>query len=333
MTPFAYDRPTSPDAARAAVTNAGATRYLAGGTTLVDLMKLDVEQPTKLIDIRAMQMPEAWTAIRSSDRGLEIGGLVTMAELSDHADTNRYYPALAQSLQLAASAQIRNMATLAGNVMQRTRCPYFRDVSFPACNKRVPGSGCSALQGLNRSHALLGASDHCVAVYPGDFAQALIALDATIRLSGPRGDREISFADFHLKPGMTPERETVLEPQEMIVGLSIPKTEFARRSLYLKIRDRTSYAFALASAAVALDIADGKVRQARIALGGVATTPWRARNAEEMLVGKPLDEAAAEAAGKAAFAAAKPLAHNAFKVELGRETVTRALLQAAKMEI
>ena len=179
----------------------------------------------------------------------------------------------------------------------------------------------------------MGASDQCVAVYPGDFAQALIALDATVKLSRPSGDRELSFAEFHLKPGSTPDRETVLEPNEMIVGFTIPKTDWARRSLYLKIRDRTSYAFALASAAVALDIVDGKVREARIAIGGVATTPWRARNAEASLVGKALVEASAEAAGKAAFSSARSLAHNAFKLELGEETVARALLQAAKMEI
>ena len=333
MTPFGYDRPASPEAARAAFAGTSRARFLGGGTSLVDLMKLNVEQPTKLIDIRSVKAPEAWTAITLSDNSLAIGGLVTMAELADHADAGRAFPALTQSLQLAASAQIRNMATLAGNVLQRTRCPYFRDTSFTACNKRVPGSGCSALQGVNRSHAVLGGSDHCVAVYPGDFAQALVALDARIRLSGPAGDRELPFADFHLKPGDQPDRETVLQPQEIVVGLVVPRTEWMKRSLYLKVRDRTSYAFALASAAVALDIADGKVREARIALGGVATTPWRARGAEAMLIGKPLDDAAAEAAGKAAFSTARPLSDNAFKIALGEQVVARALLQAAKMEI
>ncbi|MBV9558211.1 MAG: FAD binding domain-containing protein, partial [Pseudolabrys sp.] len=252
---------------------------------------------------------------------------------ADHPDIRANFPVIAQSLQLAASAQIRNMAALGGNVLQRTRCPYFRDVSYAHCNKRNPGSGCAALDGFNRMHAVLGASDQCIATYPGDFAQALLALDAQVEVDGPRGQRTIPFASLHKAPDDTPHIETSLAPGDLITAFNIPATPFAKRSLYLKIRDRESYEFALASAAVALDIDNGSVKQARIALGGVATTPWRAKEAEAALAGKPLDEASAKAAADAAFATAKPREHNAFKIELGKRTLTRALLQAAALEI
>jgi xanthine dehydrogenase YagS FAD-binding subunit len=240
---------------------------------------------------------------------------------------------VAQSLELAASPQIRNMASLGGNVLQRTRCTYFRDVSYANCNKRNPGSGCAALEGINRAHAVLGASDNCIASYPGDFAQALIALDATVEVSGPNGSRTLPFADLHRQPGDTPHVETVLKPGELITAFHLPHRPWLRRSLYLKVRDRQSYEFALASAAVALDLQDGKVREARIALGGVATVPWRARNAEMALQGQSLEDDVLQGAADTAFAEAAPRGHNAFKVELGRRTLVRALREAGKLEL
>jgi xanthine dehydrogenase YagS FAD-binding subunit len=240
---------------------------------------------------------------------------------------------VAQALELAASAQIRNMATLGGNVLQRTRCSYFRDTSYDHCNKRILGSGCAALEGINRSHAVLGTSEQCIASYPGDFAQALIALDATIEVNGPSGGRKLAFASLHRKPGDTPHVETTLEPGELITAFVVPATPFARRSLYLKIRDRESYEFAVASAAVALDVDDGVVKEARIALGGVATVPWRANEAEAHLKGQRLDERIALTAADLAFATARPREHNAFKIELGKRTLVRALRQAADMSI
>ena len=224
------------------------------------------------------------------------------------------------------------MATLGGNVLQRTRCTYFRDTAWTACNKRSPGSGCAALDGVNRQHAVLGTSPDCIATYPGDFAQALMALDATIDVVGAAGPRTVAFSALHRPPGTTANIETTLAPGDLITGVSVPAGPWTRRSLYLKIRDRQSYEFALASAAVALDLDGGKVRQARIALGGVATTPWRAREAEASLVGKTLDEAAATEAARIAFAGAQPRRHNAYKVALGQKTVVRALLQAATLE-
>jgi xanthine dehydrogenase YagS FAD-binding subunit len=235
-------------------------------------------------------------------------------------------------LRLAASAQLRNMATLGGNVLQRTRCPYFRDTSWTACNKRDPGSGCTALDGLNRQHAILGGSPDCIATYPGDFAQSLIALDATVTVAGSSGVRTIPFAALHRVPGATPNVETALAPGDLITGFNVPAGPWTRRSLYLKIRDRQSYEFALTSAAVAIDMVGPKVREARIALGGVATIPWRSREAEDVLAGKTLTEAVAEAAARAAFAHARPRVHNAFKIALGQSTLVRALLQAAELE-
>jgi xanthine dehydrogenase YagS FAD-binding subunit len=235
-------------------------------------------------------------------------------------------------LRLAASGQIRNMASVAGNVLQRCRCNYFRDVSYKACNKRDPGSGCAALDGVNRKHAVLAVSDHCIATYPGDFANALTALDTRVNILGRGGARTIRFEDLHRAPGDTPEVETNLAPGDLILGFEIPAGPWTRRSLYLKVRDRESYEFALASAAVAVAMDGGAVSEARIALGGVATKPWRAHEAEAVLRGKPLDEAQAKRAADAAFAGAKPREQNAYKPELGRRTLVRALMQAAAME-
>ncbi len=344
MEPFTYERAASPERAttslRSGLGNDGSGRtaqgrvpaeFLAGGTTLIDLMKLDVMRPHHVVDINDMRQTHA--AIEVRPEGLKLGGLATMAQTADHPEVIRDYPVISQSLALAASAQLRNMATLGGNVLQRTRCNYFRDVSWEACNKRNPGSGCAALDGVNRLHAVLGASDACIATYPGDFAQALMALDATVALSGPNGARTIAFADLHRPPGETPNIETNLNPGEVITGFAVPAGPWTRRSLYLKIRDRQSYEFALASAAVALDVADGVVRVAKIALGGVATVPWRASESEAMLAGKAMDEQAARAAARAAFAQAKAREHNAYKIALGEETLVRALMQAAAMEI
>jgi len=326
MRPFIYERASDPATALAAH---GA--YLAGGTSLVDLMKLDVMRPARLIDIN--DLSDEFGHIQADSSGLRLGALARMADAAENPDIRRDYPVIAQSLDLAASAQIRNMASLGGNVLQRTRCTYFRDVSWAACNKRIPGSGCAALEGVNRRHAVLGTSPGCIATYAGDFAQALIALDAEVELAGPEGARRIAFVDLHVEPGHDPAIETTLRPGELITALTVAAQPFYRRSLYLKIRDRQSYEFALASAAVVLDLDAGRVREARIALGGVATKPWRAQEAEEILRGQPLDEARARAAAEAAFANAITHGGNDFKPELGRRTLVRALLQAGTMEV
>ena len=326
MRPFLLTR--SEGAAEAV--HAGGT-YLAGGTTLLDLMKLDVMRPEHVVDIN--NASGELGKIELSGQGLRLGALVRMAEAGRHPAIVRDYPVIAQSLLQAASAQIRNMASLGGNVLQRTRCSYFRDTGWQACNKRNPGSGCAAIEGNNRKLAVLGTSANCIATYPGDFAQALIALDAEVEISGLSGARLLSFADLHVPPGKDPSVETNLRPGELITAFTVPALPFAKRSLYLKIRDRQSYEFALASAAVALDLDGDMVREARIALGGVATRPWRAREAEAALRGKRLDEPAARAAAEAAFAQAVTHGANDFKPELGRRTLVRALLEAKALEI
>jgi len=339
MHPFTYQRADTPSAAvaafgqvRGADALASPVQYIAGGTTLVDLMKLDVMRPEKLIDINALDHTSLGQ-IEAGHNGLKLGAMARMADAAEHPMVKRDYPVIAQSLQLAASQQLRNMAALGGNVLQRTRCPYFRDTSYAECNKRNPGSGCAAIDGYNRSHAVLGVSDRCIATYPGDFAQALIALDASMEILGPNDRRTLEFAALHRQPGDAPEVETRLAPGEMIASFLVPAAPWTRRSLYLKIRDRQSYEFALASAAVALDLAGNIVRDVRIALGGVATVPWRAKAAEQVLRGKALDEANAQAAAEAAFAEARTFKHNAFKVALGQRTLMRALSEAAAMEL
>ena len=256
-----------------------------------------------------------------------------MAEAAEHPAVRRNYPVIAQALDLAASPQLRNMATLGGNVLQRTRCTYFRDISWDRCNKRAPGSGCAALDGVNRKHAVLGTSNQCIAAYPGDFAQALAALDAVAEIVGPAGKRVVEVAALHRDPGDTPHIETNLLPGEIIIGFLVPAAAWTRRSLFLKIRDRQSYEFALASAAVALDMIGGAVNAAHIALGGVATRPWRAREAEVVINGNKLDEALARRAADAAFVHAVTHGANQYKVELGKRTLVRALLQAAQMNV
>jgi xanthine dehydrogenase YagS FAD-binding subunit len=338
MQPFFYER--AADSATAAYAAAAASargdqaqvNYLAGGTTLLDLMKLDVMRPQTVIDINPLATA-IHGRIEAGKNGLRLGALVRMADAAEHDDIQDQYPVIAQSLKLAASQQIRNMASLGGNVLQRTRCTYFRDVTYAACNKRDPGSGCAAIAGFNRTHAVLGASDNCIATYAGDFAQALIALDAAVEIAGVNGMRTLPFAKLHRKPGDTPEKETELRPEELIVSFMIPSAPWTRRSLYLKVRDRQSYEFALASAAVALDYENGTVRNVRIALGGVATVPWRSLEAEAALRGKSIDDQSLAAAADAAFAGAKGHGHNDFKITLGKRTLGRALQQAAALEI
>jgi xanthine dehydrogenase YagS FAD-binding subunit len=330
MRPFTYARQeTAPDAVKAFAADA---QFLAGGTTLVDLMRLNVMRPQSIIDINPLS-GTALGKIEIGADGLKLGALAHMAEAADHKDIRAQYPVIAQALDLAASPQIRNMATLGGNVLQRTRCTYFRDVSYANCNKRIPGSGCAALEGVNRTHAILGASNNCIATYAGDFAQALIALDADVDVTGPNGARKIPFANLHLPPGDTPHIETTLKPGELIAAFNVPAGAWTKRSLYLKVRDRESYEFALASAAVALDMDGDKINEARIALGGVATLPWRAREAETLLRGKSLDDDILTKATDAAFQHAAPRRHNQFKIALGKRTMIRALRQAAAMEI
>jgi xanthine dehydrogenase YagS FAD-binding subunit len=330
MRPFEYSAADNRTRAIGQASAPGAV-YFAGGTTLLDLMKLDVMRPEGLVDINPLQQT-ALGKIGQDGQGLRLGALVRMGEAAEHPAVRRDYPVIAQALQLAASQQIRNMASLGGNVLQRTRCNYFRDVSYEQCNKRQPGSGCAALDGVSRRHAVLGTSENCIATYPGDFAQALIALDAVVEINGATGSRALRFAELHQRPAERPDIETVLQPGEMIAGFVIPGGPW-RRSLYLKIRDRESYEFALASAAVALAMEGKTVNEARIGLGGVATVPWRAREAEAALKGKAIDEETAQAAADIAFADAKPTEQNAFKVSLGKRTLVRALLTAAQMEV
>jgi xanthine dehydrogenase YagS FAD-binding subunit len=330
MLPFILEKAADADAALRA---AGHAQYLAGGTNLLDLMKLEVARPDSVVEINALKA--AYGSIEAGPDGLRLGALVRMAEAAEHPAVRRDYPVIADTLWMAASPQLRNMATLGGNVLQRTRCNYFRDVSWEACNKRNPGSGCAAVAGVNRRLAVLGVSDHCIAHYPGDFATGLVALGAEVELRDRDGGRRtMPFEDLHRLPGGTPHVETNLKPGELITGFRLPAGPWTRRSLYTKIRDRESYDFALASAAVALDLdADGVVRTARIGLGGVATKPWRSHEAEAALDGQVLTEASARHAAEAAFADAVTHHDNAFKAELGRRTLVRALLEAARLEI
>lgn len=339
MHPFVFERVDAPASAiRLAVDRRGDSalvnpaQYLAGGTTLLDLMKLEVMRPDRVIDINGFDDTAIGQVMATRD-GIRLGALVRMAEAADNPTVRRECPMIAQSLKLAASQQLRNMASLGGNVLQRTRCPYFRDVSYAACNKRNPGTGCAAMNGFNREHAVLGTSERCIATYPGDFAQALIALDATVETMGAQGGRLIPFAALHRPPAERPDVESVLHPGELITAFEVPLAPWMRRSLYLKVRDRESYEFALASAAVALDLREGMVAEARIALGGVATVPWRATAAENALRGQRIDDRSVAAAAEAAFASARGREHNTFKIALGKRTLVRALNEAAAIAI
>jgi xanthine dehydrogenase YagS FAD-binding subunit len=327
MRPFSYARPDSPFAAVRALAEGGpGTRFIAGGTTLYDLMKLDVEAPASIVDVSRLRDLSHFDT--SNPRELVFGATALMSDVAADPLLRRDYPALAESLWKAASQQLRNMATVGGNLLQRTRCAYFRGGEPYACNKRKPGSGCSAIGGLDRGHAVLGGSASCIAVFPGDWPVALAAFDAQIDTLSPRGERTIPIESLHREPGDTPHIETTLASDELVVRIRVPATPLGRASTYHKIRDRESYAFALASAAVALDMDGDTVREARIALGGVATRPWRAREAERALAGRVLNDATARAAGDAAFAAAKIGRDNAYKIELGARTVADALMIA-----
>jgi xanthine dehydrogenase YagS FAD-binding subunit len=319
MQPFAYVRATTEDNALSASAAPGAG-YIAGGTTLVDLMKLEVMRPTALVDINALELAR----IEPLGDGVRIGALAKNSDVAEHPLIAERYPVLAQALLSGASPQLRNMATVGGNLLQRTRCSYFRDTASP-CNKRQSGAGCSALEGYNRSHAILGGSQHCIATNPSDMSVALVALDAIVHIRGRSGTRTIAVKDFHLPPRDHPEIETVLEAGELITHVELPGSPFAARSHYLKVRDRASYAFALSSAAVAIHLERGTIRDARVVLGGIATKPWRSLEAERMLSGQAPTHQVFQAAAEAALRGAEPRKHNAFKVELAKRTLVRAL--------
>ncbi|QYN25342.1 xanthine dehydrogenase family protein subunit M [Amycolatopsis sp. DSM 110486] len=313
MRPFELTAPTTVEDAL----DASGT-FLAGGTTLVDLMKLDVLTPQRVLDINDLPL----RGIDTTD-GLRFGALERMGDIAAHPGV---YPAISRALLLSASQQLRNMASIGGNLMQRTRCSYFRDVTMP-CNRRDPGSGCSALAGVNRMHAILGTSDSCVATHASDVAVALVALDAEVELTGKTGKRTVKLTDFYRTPGETPDVENDLRPGELITEVRVPRLDWAESSTYVKVRDRQSYEFALASAAVALDVRDGVIADARVAVGGVATVPWRLTAVEEALRGKPVTQESFEQAASLAAEGARPLAFNSFKVSLVKRTVVRALLE------
>lgn len=329
MTPFAYHRATSlADAANAVRSVPGAV-LLAGGTSLVDLMKLGVERPKALVDIT--RLDEIKSIELLDDGTVRIGALASNSHAADHPLVRARFPMLTESILAGASTQLRNMASVGGNLLQRTRCVYFRDTRETCCNKREPGSGCSAIGGFDRMHAVLGVSEHCIATYPSDMAVAVAALDASVHLLTPTGEtRVVPAADFHRLPGDTPQRDTAIEPGEVITAVEVPPTVIPPASQrYLKVRDRVSYEFALASAAVGLDVEDGTIRAARVALGGVSAKPWRTTEAEATLVGRRTGVTVYREAAEAAFESATPHNHNAFKVELGRRTLVRALELAA----
>ncbi|HEV2834726.1 MAG TPA: xanthine dehydrogenase family protein subunit M [Pyrinomonadaceae bacterium] len=331
MHTFEFSRPTDSagaiaGAAKAKTAQQGAdVRFVAGGTTLIDLMKLNVETPSRLIDVNRLPLDKIET---TPDGGLKIGATVRNSDLANHATVQRDYAVLSQAILSGASAQLRNMATTAGNLLQRTRCVYFRDTAMP-CNKREPGTGCPAITGSNRTLAILGTSEHCIATNPSDMCVAMAALEATIHVQGSKGSRAIPIGDFHLLPGSTPNRETVLEPGDLITHVTLPRPIAGSKQVYLKLRDRASYEFALASAAVVITIAGGKVTRARIALGGVGTKPWRSPEAEAALVGKSADSTNFRNAAEAAMRDAKPQSENKFKIDLAKRCLTHALKMAS----
>lgn len=326
MRPFDYSCPTDADQAIAQERRRPGAKFLGGGTNLIDLMKMGVEHPTHLVDITRLPL----TQIEEHGDGIRIGALTRNSEVAAHPLILQKYPVLSQAILAGASPQIRNMATTGGNLLQRTRCFYFYDPSYAECNKRVPGSGCAAIQGYNRIHAILGGSDHCIATYPGDMAVALSALGARVVIKGPQGERTTSIDGFYRLPGNTPQIEHDLRPGDLITAVEIPGSAAGTGSYYLKVRDRNSYAFALASAAAIVDLTpDNQIRQARIALGGVAPKPWRVPEAEESLRNKPATEASFRQAADILVRGAKPYRYNAFKIELARRTAVRALMAAS----
>lgn len=321
MQSFSYEKAQSVEQATATT-----GKYIAGGTTLVDLMKLGVETPTQLVDVTALPLAQVESL---PNGGLRIGAMVRNSDLAHHPVVLKDYAVLSDALLSGASPQLRNMATTGGNLLQRTRCPYFRDPSYSNCNKRNPGSGCAAVSGHNRMMAILGTSDQCIATHPSDMCVALTALEATIQVEGPKGRRSVAIGDFYKLPGTTPNIENALEPGELITYVDLPAPRKASKQVYLKLRDRASYEFALASAAVVAEVSGGHVRSVRIALGGVGTRPWRAHEAEAALTGKPATTAHFRAAAEDALKAAKPSSENGFKVELARRCIVRAMTMAS----
>ncbi|MGB7276301.1 MAG: xanthine dehydrogenase family protein subunit M [Pseudolabrys sp.] len=325
MINFQYSRAADVDDALRQIASPG-TKFVAGGTNLVDLMKMDVERPTKLIDITRLPFDKVE---EMPGGGLRIGALVRNSDLAYNAIVERRYPMLSSALLAGASQQLRNMASVGGNLLQRTRCAYFYDIATP-CNKRNPGTGCSAIGGVNRMNAILGTSEACIAVHPSDMCVALAALDAKVHVIGPHGEREIPFGDFHRLPGETPQHETDLRAGELVTAVELPAQGFAANYTYLKIRDRLSYAFALVSVAVGLELGGSTIKEARFALGGVAHKPWRRAEAEATLRGKTADEIVFRQAADLAVRDAKGFGHNEFKIDLARRTIIRALFQAAR---
>lgn len=325
MKPFAYTRVTTSQAAVQAVVRDQTAKFIAGGTNLIDLMKEDVVQPGHLVDINRLEL----TRIEERDGGLRLGALGRNSDTANHRLVRERYPLVSQAILAGASPQLRNAATNGGNLMQRTRCYYFYDPAMP-CNKRASGSGCGALEGFNRIHAIFGASEQCIAVHPSDFCVALAALDAVVQVEGPQGARSIPFADFHRLPGDTPQLDTNLKRDELITAIDLPvaSSAFAGHSYYLKVRDRASYAFALVSVAAALEVENGTIKQARLAMGGVAHKPWRAREAETILTGARANEQTFKRAADAAMQGARGYEHNTFKIELGKRAIVRALTVA-----
>ena len=326
MKPYHYEQARDIPGAVAALAEQPNAKYLAGGTNLVDLMKLEIMTPDVLVDVRRLTSDRIE---ETEDGGVRIGAAVTNSDLAADRTIRSRYPVLSQALLSGASGQLRNLATTGGNLLQRTRCVYFYDTTTP-CNKREPGSGCSAIEGHNKDHAILGASEHCVATHPSDMAVAMTALEAFVNVHGPDGERRIPIEDLHRLPGDEPERDTTLEHGELITAVDLPPLDFAYNSKYRKVRERASYAFALVSVAAALDVEDGVVRDVRLALGGVAHNPWRATKAEEALRGEPAGEENFRAAAEIELEDARPLRENAFKVQLARNVITRMLLELSE---
>ena len=323
MNPFAYSRASDPEQAISGIAGQQDAKFLGGGTNLIDLMKMGVETPAQLIDIN--RLPLTKIEELPGGKGVRVGALVRNSDMAEHPLITSRYPLLSQAVLAGASPQLRNLATTGGNLLQRTRCYYFYDPAFPACNKRKPGSGCGAIDGFNRIHAILGQSDQCIATHPSDMCVAMAALDAVVRVQGPKGEREIPFADFHRLPGNTPDQDTNLAHDELITAVDLPTMPFAKRSHYLKVRDRASYAFALVSVAAILDVDGQNIRSARIALGGVAHKPWRALKAEKALAGKTAGEHVFRSAAEAELSDAKGYKYNSFKIELAKRAIVRAL--------
>jgi xanthine dehydrogenase YagS FAD-binding subunit len=322
VNPFTYQRAHDPQDAVIARSRSKDSMFLGGGTNLVDLMKMGVEQPGKLIDINSLELAQIEEL---PNGGLRLGALARNSDTASNPLVRERYPLLAEAILSGASPQLRNRATNGGNLLQRTRCYYFYDPAYTHCNKRNPGSGCDAIEGYNRIHAILGASEECIATHPSDMCVALAVLEATVRVHGPKGERTIPFSEFHRLPGKTPQIDTNLKNDELILSIDLPKSNYAAHSHYLKVRDRASYAFALVSVAAALDLDGSTIKTARLALGGVAHKPWRSEKAEQMLAGKPLIEESFLAAATELLAGAKTYEHNAFKVEMARHAVVRAL--------